>query len=83
MPDLATQHRIDRVAASLAGTALWTVAVAWVAFQVQQEGIAPAVLFPLLLGAIRSAVKPRFAVKPACRAGGGRSARPWRGACWS
>jgi hypothetical protein len=28
-----------------------TAAVAWVAFQVQQEGIAPAVLFPLLVGA--------------------------------
>ncbi len=55
MPDLATQHRIDRFAASLVGTVLWMVTVAWVAFQLQQEGIAPAVLFPLLVGAILGA----------------------------
>jgi hypothetical protein len=31
--------------------ALATLAVAWIAFQIQQNGVAPAILFPLLVGA--------------------------------
>ncbi len=35
----------------LIGNALLTIVVAWIAFQAQQEQIAPAVLFPLFVGA--------------------------------
>lgn len=38
----------------LAG-ALASAAVAWIAFQIQQDGIAPAVLFPILVGAVLGA----------------------------
>ncbi|MEX0677225.1 MAG: hypothetical protein WD063_09130 [Pirellulales bacterium] len=35
--------------------AMATAAVAWIAFQIQQDGIAPAVLFPILVGAVLGA----------------------------
>ena len=42
---------LERVAIWLVGELLLVGAVAWVAFQIQQEAIAPAVLFPILVGA--------------------------------
>lgn len=41
----------ERLLAWLALSALAALAVAWVAFQLQQEGIAPAVVFPVAVGA--------------------------------
>ncbi|MEX0978810.1 MAG: hypothetical protein WDZ48_08170 [Pirellulales bacterium] len=35
--------------------ALATAAVAWIAFQIQQNGVAPAILFPLLVGVVLGA----------------------------
>jgi hypothetical protein len=43
-------NRLDRYLAWLLACAAATVAVAWIAFGLQQEGFAPAVLFPLLVG---------------------------------
>jgi hypothetical protein len=40
----------ERVLAWLAGSLLSALGVSWLAFQLQQEGFAPAVLFPLLVG---------------------------------
>lgn len=51
MPEPASGNRADRFLFWLAANAAWSAATAWVAFQVQQEEIAPAVLFPLLVGA--------------------------------
>jgi hypothetical protein len=48
-------NRFEWLVVWFAASALWTVAVAWIAFQVQQEGIAPAVLFPLAVGAALAA----------------------------
>jgi hypothetical protein len=36
----------------LLSAAIVTAAVAWVAFQIQQNGVAPAILFPILVGAV-------------------------------
>jgi len=50
--------------------ALATAAIAWIAFQVQQDGIAPAVLFPLLVGTVLGAALVaigRFARRPGRR----------------
>lgn len=44
-------NRFERYAAWLAASALATAAISWIAFQIQQEGLAPAVLFPLSVGA--------------------------------
>lgn len=41
----------ERIVAWLAGSLVAALAVAWLAFQLQQEGVAPAVLFPLTVGA--------------------------------
>ena len=51
MTGLAASHKAERYLLWLAANTLATAAVAWVAFAVQQEGIAPAVLFPLFVGA--------------------------------
>lgn len=45
----------ERFAIWIAANALWTVTVAWVAFQIQQDGIAPAVLFPAAVGGLLGA----------------------------
>jgi hypothetical protein len=42
----------ERMLLWLAANLLATAAVAWVGFQIQQEGIAPAILFPLCVGAV-------------------------------
>jgi len=47
----APANRVERFAAWLVASALATAAVSWIAFQIQQEGLAPAVLFPLSVGA--------------------------------
>jgi hypothetical protein len=44
-------NNAERLAIWILAGGLLTAAIAWVAFQVQQEGVAPAVLFPLLVGA--------------------------------
>ncbi len=44
-------NRWEQVAIWLLASGLATAGVAWVAFQLQQQSIAPAVLFPLLVGA--------------------------------
>ena len=44
--------RIQPLAAWLIIGAAWTAAVAWIAYQLQEDGIAPAVLFPLAVGAL-------------------------------
>lgn len=43
-------NRLDRMLAWLLACSAGTVAVAWIGFHLQQEGFAPAVLFPLLVG---------------------------------
>jgi hypothetical protein len=52
----APASRFERYAAWLVLSGLATAAVGWTAFQVQQEGFAPAVLFPLGVGAALGAV---------------------------
>jgi hypothetical protein len=52
MLDPATARQPDRYVIWFAANGLLTAAEAWVAFQIQQEGIAPAVLFPLLVGTV-------------------------------
>ncbi len=44
-------NRIDRILFWFGGGLVATAAVAWIAFQLQQQRIAPAVLFPLATGA--------------------------------
>jgi hypothetical protein len=51
MSEPAALGNIERFVLWLVAHALVTAAVAWVAFQIQQEQIAPAVLFPLVVGA--------------------------------
>lgn len=48
-------NRLERLSIWFVTSALAAAAIAWIAFQVQQEGIAPAVLFPLLVGAVLGA----------------------------
>ncbi len=45
-------NRLDRYLVWLLMCAAGTAAVAWIAFQLQQEGVAPAVLFPLAVGGV-------------------------------
>lgn len=47
----AAPGNLERLLLWLLGNVLLTAAVAWVAFQLQQEQFAPAVVFPLLVGA--------------------------------
>jgi hypothetical protein len=49
-------HAIDRYLVWLLASAIATVAVAWIAFGLQQEGVAPAVLFPLAVGGVLGSV---------------------------
>lgn len=49
-------NRIDRYLIWLVASALGTAAVAWIAYGLQQEGIAPAVLFPLAVGGVLGAM---------------------------
>ncbi len=51
MPEPAAPNNAERYCLWLAANALATAAVSGLAFAVQQEGIAPAVLFPLCVGA--------------------------------
>ena len=44
-------HKVEQYLLWLGLSVLSTAAIAWIAFQIQQEQIAPAVLFPLLVGA--------------------------------
>jgi len=48
-------NRIDRYLIWLVTSAAVTVAVAWIAFGLQQEGVAPAILFPLAVGGVLGA----------------------------
>jgi len=60
----------ERLVIYLLAAALASAAVAWIAFQIQQEGVAPAVLFPILVGAALGAALValgRFARLPARR----------------
>jgi hypothetical protein len=62
---------LDRIALWLAGQAMLIAALAWAAFHLQQEAIAPAVLFPLCVGAAlgwASAAVSRAARWPGVRA---------------
>jgi len=45
-------NRSERYVLWWLGQGLWTCVVAWLAFQLQQEGIAPAILFPLAVGGL-------------------------------
>ncbi len=67
----APANRFERYAAWLVASALATAAISWTAFQIQQEGLAPAVLFPLSVGAalgvVLSAIS-RHALVPGRRA---------------
>lgn len=60
----------ERVLAWLAGSLLSALGVSWLAFQLQQEGFAPAVLFPIMVGAglggLLSALR-RYTERPARR----------------
>lgn len=47
----STLSLVDRYCAWIAGCVLSALGVSWVGFQAQQERIAPAVLFPLAVGA--------------------------------
>ncbi|MEX2114404.1 MAG: hypothetical protein WD845_14515 [Pirellulales bacterium] len=49
-------NRYDRYLVWLLACAAATVAVAWIAFGLQQEGIAPAILFPLMVGGVLGAI---------------------------
>jgi len=72
MPSSSLFNKSDRYLLGLASNAALTAAVAWVAFQVQQEEIAPAVLFPLLVGAALGA--GGAAIARFTRVGGARAA---------
>ena len=64
-------NRIDRYLIWLVSSALAAAAVAGIAFAVQQEGFAPAILFPLAVGGVLGAALAtirRFAGVPAPRA---------------
>jgi hypothetical protein len=50
MSETARLNTLERWLLWLVANALLTAAVAWIAFQMQQEDFAPAVLFPLLVG---------------------------------
>ena len=67
----APANRFGRYAAWFIASALATAAISWTAFQIQQEGLAPAVLFPLSVGAalgvVLSAIS-RHALVPGRRA---------------
>lgn len=67
----APANRFERYAAWLVASAVATAAISWTAFQIQQEGLAPAVLFPLSVGAalgvVLSAIS-RWALVPKRRA---------------
>lgn len=72
-------NRIERYAFGLISAALATGAIAWIAFQLQQDGFAPAVLFPLLVGAALGAALAaigRYAGWP------GRRAAVAGAVCW-
>jgi uncharacterized membrane protein YdfJ with MMPL/SSD domain len=67
----APANRFERYAAWLVASTLATVAISWTAFQVQQEGLAPAVLFPLSVGAalgVVLSVISHLTLVPGCRA---------------
>jgi hypothetical protein len=49
-------NRLDRYLAWALLCVLATAAVAWIAFGIQQEGIAPAILFPLFVGCALGAI---------------------------
>jgi hypothetical protein len=51
MSEPAKLPSFDRIFTWVAANSLLSAALAWLAFQLQQEGIAPAILFPLLVGA--------------------------------
>jgi hypothetical protein len=64
-------NRIDRYLIWLATGVAATAAVAWIAFGLQQERFAPAILFPLLVGGVLGAALVairRFTTVPATRA---------------
>jgi hypothetical protein len=62
----APANRFERYAAWLVLSGLATAAVSWTAFQIQQEGFAPAAVFPLgvgaALGSLLSAISRKFMV---------------------
>jgi hypothetical protein len=45
-------NQLERALLGFLGGLVATASVAWIAFQIQQEQIAPAVLFPLFVGAV-------------------------------
>ena len=49
-------NRLDRNLAWALLCVLATAAMAWIAFGIQQEGVAPAILFPLLVGCALGAI---------------------------
>ncbi len=55
MSHASAPSQIERCGIWLIANVLLTAAVAWVAFQIQQEGIAPAALFPLAVGTLLGA----------------------------
>ncbi len=55
MSATAALNKLERCLLWLVANALVAAAVAWVAFKVQQDEIAPAILFPLLVGAVLGA----------------------------
>ena len=55
MPREVHVATIERYLGWLAAQAALTGSVAWVAFQLQQEQVSPAVLFPMLVGAVLGA----------------------------
>ena len=67
----APANLFERYAVWLAASTLATAAISWTAFQIQQEGLAPAVLFPLSVGAALGVVLSaivRYTVVPRRRA---------------
>lgn len=71
---------LERYLVWFVGGTLATLAIAWIAFQIQQQQFAPAVLFPLAVGAVLGAVLallnrvarlPSLAILLACAAGWG------------
>jgi hypothetical protein len=50
MSQVIQLNHIERLGIWLAASALWAATLAWLAFQIQQDGVAPAVLFPLVVG---------------------------------
>ena len=55
MSHASAPSQIERCGIWLIANLLLTAAMAWVAFQIQQEGIAPAALFPLAVGTLLGA----------------------------